>query len=239
MKKFLAVLLTAAMVLCMSMAAFADEEDDAAAAAQTDAVSEAAQTNGADAETESVGTYIPAAEPTGEQEAVIAEILPNLLFYYLDQDVQFADIGIEEVLDSLYGILNDAFWQDSVVVSYTGFTSGSDTPYAFDKVSTLKNVGDIFGRTITEDDITAYNAALGWDLFTLTDDAICINGADGEGVSIPDLVAYSADGDKLTATVLFTTYYDDDSEFPGCAVITFRTNPDSFFGYSLESLISV
>lgn len=134
-----------------------------------------------------------------------------------------------QLVDLLGWHINQEQWNTDSILFVR--TIPEDNYLWFDKASTVKRGGDLYGRMIEESIVANDN-------FILTNgNLISVVGADGEGIAFPHITSYTTDGNRLTASISYTVEYNvEELNTSGTATATFVADAGSFFGYSLESL---
>lgn len=183
------------------------------------------------------GAWIEAATaktPTDYQKQVMEDTVSPLInsfdFYSNGKaELRTANLTSAQMVNLLGSHINRGFWNGETIL-FTGAVE-KNYQYWFDKASTIKRGGDLYGRTIDENSIVSDN-------FIIIDgDRISVIGADGDGVAFPHVDSYTIDGNRLTVSLSYTIAYNvEELNTSGKATAVFVVNSDSFFGYSLESL---
>ncbi len=188
---------------------------------------------------------------TEVQSEVILEALPYLIYQFEDYSkgnttLKTEDMSNEDVIRYLTTAM---FWgvDTPMFEILEEKTVPSSDPHSYftyriwyDTDSTLKHLGDFFGKTITVQDVNTYDPddyiwfMFDGDRFATLDSF----GGDGVGRVVPRIESYTIEGGELTISLPYELQWDDAPEYDSSGHVTavFKINPDSFFGYSLESL---
>lgn len=181
------------------------------------------------------GAWIQAATaPTEYQKQVMEQAvspLINSFDYYSNGKSELKTVNLTnaQMVGLLGSHINRAFWNGETLL-FTGAVE-ENYQYWYDKASTIKRGGDLYGRTIDESSVLNDN-------FIITKgDRISVIGADGDSITYPHIDSYKVDGNQLIVTFYYTIEYNvAELNTAGTATAVFAANADSFFGYNLEML---
>lgn len=150
----------------------------------------------------------------------------NVEFY-----IEASAMTDEELWGYLYRQLNQDFYQGENRKQDTIMTvkASEDYYYYFDKIDSLDKLKDMYGRA--PENMPEENG------LEIIDDMIKMCPADGEGVAISGIAGYKLENGNLVVDMPYEVCYNvEEYNTFGTAIVTFTPAPESFFGYTLESI---
>ena len=180
--------------------------------------------------------YLQAYAPTVLQKQIMEkQVSPLITGYemYAGEDLELKSVNLTDVnmVDLLYSYINrEMWWENSVLFNLVGKDEFSNDSI-FDKDSTIKHVSDMFGKPVNENMIADYSGIV------IKDNTITVVPADGEGVAEAKVESYTIEGSRLRVSLRYEIEYNvEELNTAGKMTAVYVVNPNSFFGYSLESM---
>lgn len=170
------------------------------------------------------------------QRGIMQKVLSGVIslepsFLPLEAD----DLSDDDMIQLLYGHLNNELYYDPfgdnscLLFDDYSVVSGLDIK-RFDKYEVLERMEDLYGYKMNENMLNPK-----W--FQVEGNYIFIDGADGDGMTDSRIIDYKLEDGKLYLSVYYTvTFAVSDLDTDGEAFAVFRVNPDSFIGFTLESV---
>ncbi len=165
-------------------------------------------------------------------QKVLENVIPSVPDFLPDKTENLTSDNISHIL---YGHLNSEMYDDlsgsdsNLVCGFYTEALDSGRRY-FAKYKVFKRIEDLYGHPVKEDMLTIRD-------FQIDDTTISIGGADGDGVTDAIITDYHLAGGKLYLNVHYTvTYNVSELDTSGDLTAVFTENPNSFIGFTLESV---